>query len=598
MSTTESDLLRNINEKIELIEPSTGKLFFEHKTELVFVNPRLMPLKSQALESLEEMHRETARQLQQKRTKRNNNNKNNNKQHWSAKGDTTFHMKILVPAVASGAIIGKGGETIASLQKDTGARVKMSKSHDFYPGTTERVCLITGSVEGIMTVVDFIMDKIREKPDLTTKIIDAESKQAQERDKQVKILVPNSTAGMIIGKGGAFIKQIKEESGSYVQISQKPKDVSLQERCITIIGDKENNKNACKMILSKIVEDPQSGTCLNVSYADVNGPVANFNPTGSPYATNQNAINSSTASLNSTLGTAIGGAGTAASLLVSNAGINLSLNLSAPNPTPNLAFATQLLEHIKVAMRGAGYSETATTEVCAALGVLAKYGVLGMGVGVPHTNGAHPTLANYLGVTTLEQQTAAAASAATASNVFGAVGQVNFEYAAAAAAAAAANRPTQSQLEVQFDSFRHLGSATAPAATPVSLNNNSFGLTGATGTVTSAQLGAAASIGGLSKSPTPGDLGAKDTKNVEVPEVIIGAVLGPNGRSLVEIQHASGANVQISKKGIFAPGTRNRIVTITGQPSAIAKAQYLIEQKINEEETKRARQIPLTTVVN
>lgn len=53
---------------------------------------------------------------------------------------------------------------------------------------------------------------------------------------QVKILVPNSTAGMIIGKGGSYIKQIKEESGSYVQISQKAKDVSLQERCITVIG--------------------------------------------------------------------------------------------------------------------------------------------------------------------------------------------------------------------------------------------------------------------------------------------------------------------------------------------------------------------------
>ncbi|XP_030376054.1 RNA-binding protein Nova-2 isoform X2 [Scaptodrosophila lebanonensis] len=516
-------------------------------------------------------------------------------------GDSSYHMKILVPAVASGAIIGKGGETIASLQKDTGARVKMSKSHDFYPGTNERVCLITGSIDGIMTVLDFIMDKIREKPDLTTKIIiDAESKQAQERDKQVKILVPNSTAGMIIGKGGAFIKQIKEESGSYVQISQKPKDVSLQERCITIIGDKENNKNACKMILSKIVEDPQSGTCLNVSYADVNGPVANFNPTGSPYATNQNAINSSTASLNTTLGSSIGGAATAASLLVNGTGINLSINLGAPNPAPNLAVATQLLEHIKVAMRGSGYTETATSEVCAALGVLAKYGVLTMGVGVPHANGAHTTLGNYLGVTTLDQQTAAAASAASTGNVFGSVGQVNLEqYAAAAVAAAAASRPTQTQLEaaVQFDPFRHLGSATAPASTPVSLNNNSFGLTAATGTATTAQL-SAASLSGLSKSPTPGDLGAKDSKNVEVPEVIIGAVLGPNGRSLVEIQHASGANVQISKKGIFAPGTRNRIVTITGQQSAIAKAQYLIEQKINEEESKRARQIPLTTVVN
>lgn len=36
--------------------------------------------------------------------------------------------------MVAGAIIGKGGETIAQLQKDTGARVKMSKSHDFYPG--------------------------------------------------------------------------------------------------------------------------------------------------------------------------------------------------------------------------------------------------------------------------------------------------------------------------------------------------------------------------------------------------------------------------------------------------------------------------------
>ena len=49
-------------------------------------------------------------------------------------GDGTYHLKILVPSVASGAIIGKGGETIAHLQKETGARVKMSKANDFYPG--------------------------------------------------------------------------------------------------------------------------------------------------------------------------------------------------------------------------------------------------------------------------------------------------------------------------------------------------------------------------------------------------------------------------------------------------------------------------------
>ena len=41
--------------------------------------------------------------------------------------------------MAAGAIIGKGGETIAQIQKDAGARVKMSKANDFYPGKLSTV---------------------------------------------------------------------------------------------------------------------------------------------------------------------------------------------------------------------------------------------------------------------------------------------------------------------------------------------------------------------------------------------------------------------------------------------------------------------------
>lgn len=66
---------------------------------------------------------------------------------YSGETATTYHFKTLVPSVAAGAIIGKGGETIASLQKDAGARVKMSKSHDFYPGERKLssfLCVLTG----------------------------------------------------------------------------------------------------------------------------------------------------------------------------------------------------------------------------------------------------------------------------------------------------------------------------------------------------------------------------------------------------------------------------------------------------------------------
>merc|ERR1719367_1601142 len=62
----------------------------------------------------------------------------------------------------------------------------------------------------------------------------------------------------------------------------------------------------------------------------------------------------------------------------------------------------------------------------------------------------------------------------------------------------------------------------------------------------------------------------------------VGAVLGPSGRHIVEIQQYSGASVQISKKGVYAPGTRNRLVTIKGTQRGIESAAYLIQQKIQE----------------
>lgn len=231
-------------------------------------------------------------------------------------------------------------------------------------------------------------------------------------------------------------------------------------------------------------------------------------------------------------------------------------------------------------MRQSGYSDTATTEVHAALAVLAKYGVLGIGVGLQ--NGTHTTPLSFLGVPELQQTTAAAAAATAATGVYGAVGQLNLD-SYLHGAGTATPRTSIERYDATFDPFRHPGTQ---AATPISINNNAFGLTSAT----ALNAAAAQTLGSLSKSPTPAEMTTSKEKNVEIPEVIVGAILGPAGRSLVEIQHLSGANIQISKKGIFAPGTRNRIVTITGAPNAINVAHYLIEQRIQEEEAKRACQ--------
>lgn len=550
------------------------------------------------------------------------------------RGDGTYHFKILVPSVAAGAIIGKGGETIAQLQKETGARVKMSKANDFYPGTTERVCLITGTADSVIMVHSFIMEKIREKPDPNAKpAIDFDNKQPAEREKQVKILVPNSTAGMIIGKGGSYIKQIKEESGAYVQISQKAKDQSLSERCITVIGEMENNRQASAMILAKVIEDPQSGSCLNVSYADVTGPIANFNPTGSPFANTGNsptAMGSSYSPNSSSVGS-FGSPG--CSPMSVSAGVNVNLAAVMAGAANTQMSPAQLIENVKTVLRSHGYSEQATTEIAAAMNTLATYGVLGLGLGLNSVlqmnnnptglGGLGLNLGNSLvngifgvsgggGNGTASGQSAAMDTTpagpvssgngmAPNNNVFGPIGSLAGGSPTLGMGSPSTPRPSEHAPDT-YDPFRRnspsLGPALAPAASLHVVNNNSFG------------LGTNPPVLGLRKSPTPGEKQlpppqaasivvqpADATKlEMEVGENIVGAILGPGGKSLVEIQHFSGANIQISKKGIFAPGTRNRIVTITGTVGAVGTAQYLIEQRIAEEETKRARQNMLGVV--
>lgn len=56
-----------------------------------------------------------------------------------------YFLKVLIPSYAAGSIIGKGGQTIVQLQKETGATIKLSKSKDFYPGESPK-CLSAPSV--------------------------------------------------------------------------------------------------------------------------------------------------------------------------------------------------------------------------------------------------------------------------------------------------------------------------------------------------------------------------------------------------------------------------------------------------------------------
>lgn len=252
----------------------------------------------------------------------------------SSASSPLYHFKILVPAAAAGRIIGRGGHTIAQLQREAGARVKMSKPSEFYPGTTERVCLVSGPIDGILKINDFFLDSLSST--------------------SIKILVPNSAAGIIIGKAGQCIKQIKEESGAFVQISQKCTDLSSAERCVTIMGGKENIRKACAIILAKIFDSTTGSlTTMSDESSSSSSLIFDHNPTSSL-----------------TFGSS------------PSPGVTTIGAIDTPPINDNNLNANHIMESILLVLRVSGYSDKAINEITDAMSTLAKYGVLGAGLGL------------------------------------------------------------------------------------------------------------------------------------------------------------------------------------------------------------------------
>ena len=170
-------------------------------------------------------------------------------------------LKTMVPNHIAGSIIGKKGQTIQILQEQTGAKLKLSSANEFYPGTAERVVVILGELHQILSMLDLITEKIRsELPGRGGGSL------TPERCNMTKLIIPNSTAGMVIGKGGCFIRGITDDTGAKLQISQKDLEIS-GERVITITGEPEQVKAATAAVVTKCQDDPEHAMNTNLNYS-------------------------------------------------------------------------------------------------------------------------------------------------------------------------------------------------------------------------------------------------------------------------------------------------------------------------------------------
>ena len=97
-----------------------------------------------------------------------------------------------------------------------------------------------------------------------------------------------------------------------------------------------------------------------------------------------------------------------------------------------------------------------------------------------------------------------------------------------------------------------------------------------------AAAAAAAAVGGLDGAAYEARCKAKTTFSVEmqIPNAMVGSIVGKSGIAINEIQRNSGAQISFSGKDEFVPGTQDRILTIRGTKRQVLKAHMLMDTKV------------------
>lgn len=70
------------------------------------------------------------------------------------------YIRFLVSNAAAGSVIGKGGATISDFQSQSGARIQLSRNYEFFPGTSDRIIMISGALDDVIKAVELILAKL------------------------------------------------------------------------------------------------------------------------------------------------------------------------------------------------------------------------------------------------------------------------------------------------------------------------------------------------------------------------------------------------------------------------------------------------------
>ncbi|KAF5301364.1 hypothetical protein FQA39_LY10762 [Lamprigera yunnana] len=158
----------------------------------------------------------------------------------SRRGDE--EVRVLIPSKVAGAIIGKGGQNITKLRSQYKASITVPDC----PGP-ERMLTLSSDLDTVCNIVNDVIPNLEENGGRIN---------GDELD--LRMMIHQSQAGCVIGKGGSKIKEIRDKTGARIKIFSNCAPQST-DRVIQIIGQPNKCIDTIREILTLIKASPIKG---------------------------------------------------------------------------------------------------------------------------------------------------------------------------------------------------------------------------------------------------------------------------------------------------------------------------------------------------
>lgn len=424
----------------------------------------------------------------------------------------------------------------------------------------------------------------------------------------LKMLVPNNTAGLIIGKGGQSVVKLQAETGARIKLSQNREFFpGTQDRVIMMQGSVASVAAALKFIVDKTSQDPAAQVVVAPG-AGAPGTAAEAPVEGAPATVVQIRLIVPGAGAGMIIGR--GGENIRAIQELTGVRINISPKEQEYETGERIVTITGAPDKNDLAIKDVLAKVQESAEKFTYQNMSTNYGANNRGGGGGDRWGGPPQGnfgggggaygggnyggggyggggayggGGYGGGAYGGQGGAGAGSYGGGSYGGGAYGQGAGagSYGGGSYGGGASYGGQQRQ---QAPAQGQYGGGSYGGA-----SYGSYGGGGSAGAVGQApqQQRPAAAVQQAQTGATGAEGGAQTSYTVHVPDELVGAIVGRGGEVITQMKQYSGARIQISQKGDYAPGTRERVVTISGTQEQASMAQSMVTQKVTEAKLQR-----------